>query len=140
MKPFDVIDDLSYSKKNLMAEDREACLKAHSPYLTNRHFSYHVDTLMYANDMNVLHHVDPDMHYRFMFDVVRPKKRFSKWHKPQDMDRVKALSEWYRINTTRARELLRVLTTDEVDSIMKRLGSGDNEGTGRIRGDKAQRS
>lgn len=137
MKPFDLIDDVSYSKKDLVREDPDEALRAYSPYLTNRSLSYHPDTIMVANDMNVLNHLDPDMQYRALFISVRPRKRFSKWFKPEDQDRIDALSEWYSINTTRARELLRVLKLEDVDSIMSRLGSRDNEGpAGRLRRDK----
>lgn len=140
MKPFDIIEDISFTKEDLMSSDREACTKAYNPWLTNRHFSYHVDSLMLSNDMNVLHHLDPDMQYTVLFSEIRSKKRFSKWHKPSDVEVVSALSYWYGINNTRARELLRVLKPEEVQTITERLGSGEDEGAGRPRRDKTKGS
>ena len=136
VKLFDLIDDVSYSKQDLMRQDPDEASRVYSPYMTNRALSYHADTIMIANDMNVLCHVNPDMHYRALFIAVRPRKRFSKWFKPEDKERVEALSEWYNINTTRARELLRVLSDEEIDSIVKRLGSREDEGPGRPARDK----
>jgi hypothetical protein len=133
VKPFDVIEAIGNTKQDLMRESPEECAKAFNPYLTNRAFSYHPDTVLFANDMNVLCHLDADMQYRVLFDSIRAKKRFSKWHKPTDAERVDALSEWYQINRTRARELLRVLNPEYVDSVMKRLRSCEDEGAGRVR-------
>ena len=58
--PFDYINAINVSKKNLMRGSNNDTIaeKEYSPFLTNRALSYFSDTIGYANEMNQRHHVN----------------------------------------------------------------------------------
>jgi len=56
MNPFDYVNEILQGKKQLIIDD--ASEKAYVPFLTNRSLSYHLDCVMYANEMNRRHIID----------------------------------------------------------------------------------
>ena len=66
---FDILNDLSNKKEYLIKED-EGLLSNYSPFVINRFLSQHIDSLLYANDMNFHHHLDKKMQYDFFFNSL----------------------------------------------------------------------
>ncbi len=126
MNPFEFIDAVGQSKKDLIrsSDDPESTAKNYNPWLINKHFSYFVDSVLYANDMNLLPHLDPLLQQDYFISTLRPKKRFAKWHKQESDEAVRALCFWYKVNPRRAREIARVLPREEVESIIRRSTVG----------------
>ena len=90
MQPFDFLNAINDNKQNLMADPE--CEKDYVPFLTNRTLSYFPDTVHMANAMNQYHHLDNKLQFQFLLNIVRKRKRFSKWDKPteiSDLDAVK---------------------------------------------------
>jgi hypothetical protein len=131
MKPFDFINDINFGKKNLMrkTENDELSEKAYIPYITNRSLSYFTDTLLYANEMNKYSHLDNKLQYEFLLNSIRPKKRFAKWHKPEQDDDVELVSEFYNYSLSKAHQVLSILSDKQLSAIRDRmtLGIKDNE-------------
>ena len=131
MKPFDFINDINFGKKNLMrkTENDELSEKAYIPYITNRSLSYFTDTLLYANEMNKYSHLDNKLQYEFLLNSIRPKKRFAKWHKPEQDDDIELVSEFYNYSLPKARIVLSILSDKQLSAIRDRmtLGIKDNE-------------
>ena len=131
MKPFDFINDINFGKKNLMrkTENDELSEKAYIPYITNRSLSYFTDTLLYANEMNKYGHLDNKLQYEFLLNSIRPKKRFAKWHKPEQDDDIELVSEFYNYSLPKARIVLSILSDKQLSAIRDRmtLGIKDNE-------------
>lgn len=131
MKPFDFINDINFGKKNLMrkTENDELSEKAYIPYITNRSLSYFTDTLLYANEMNKYSHLDNKLQYEFLLNSIRPKKRFAKWHKPEQDDDIELVSEFYNYSLPKARNVLSILSDKQLSAIRDRmtLGIKDNE-------------
>ena len=71
--------------------DNEQNYKA---FVVNRSLSYFPDTVFMSNEMNRLHHVDSKMQYDFLINIVRTKKRFSKWDKPEQRVDLDCIKEW----------------------------------------------
>jgi hypothetical protein len=131
MKPFDFINDINFGKKNLMrkTENDELSEKAYVPYITNKSLSYFTDTLLYANEMNKFSHLDNKLQYEFLLNSIRPKKRFAKWHKPEQDDDIELVSEFYNYSLPKARNVLSILSDKQLSAIRDRmtLGIKDNE-------------
>ncbi len=131
MKPFDFINDINFGKKNLMrkTENDELSEKAYVPYITNKSLSYFTDTLLYANEMNKFSHLDHKLQYEFLLNSIRPKKRFAKWHKPEQDDDIELVSEFYNYSLPKARNVLSILSDKQLSAIRDRmtLGIKDNE-------------
>ena len=55
MSPFDYLNSINDTKKDLMVDDITE--KQYNAFLVNRGLSYFSDTVLFANEMNVHHHL-----------------------------------------------------------------------------------
>ena len=125
--PFDYINSISYSKKNIMrgTENDELAEKDYVPFLVNRGLSYYPDTVFYANEMNMRGDVDHKLAYEYFLNSIRPRKRFSKWFKKEQSDTIEVIMEYYKCGYSKARDYARVLTEEQVKELQKRLYTGE---------------
>jgi len=112
--PFYYIDNVSYKKYDLEHMD---VLSYYSPFLTNKSLSYHVDSLVYANEMNMRHQLDKDMQYSFYLNTLRARKRLSKWHKRDNEDKLKAIGEHFNYNDSKAAQVSDLIDDTQLDVI-----------------------
>ena len=124
--PFDYISAINTSKKNLMRGSNNDTIaeKEYSPFLTNRALSYFSDTIGYANELNLRHHADNLLQFEYLLNIVRPKKRFSKWVKKENDRDLSLVKEYYGYNNTKALQALSILTSDQLNSIKGKLEKG----------------
>jgi hypothetical protein len=124
--PFDYVNAVNFTKKDLMTDtdNDELAEKSYVPYMTNRALSYFVDTIQYANEMNINHHLDNKLQFHHLLNSVRPKKRFSKWVKKQSDSDIEVIKEYYKYNTVKATSALELLTPEQLIIIKKRLYTG----------------
>ena len=59
----DYLNSINHQKNNLLDEDN--AIKGYPPYIINRCLSGTIDTIMYANEMNMNHFLDNDVQYIF---------------------------------------------------------------------------
>ena len=79
MKPFDFINSINFTKKNMMrgTENDDLAEKSYVPYITNRTLSYFTDTLLYANEMNrFASTLDSKLQYEFLLNNERFTTRY----------------------------------------------------------------
>ena len=126
MKPFDYVNSINFTKKNLMrgSENDELAEKGYAPYLTNKSLSYFTDTLLYANEMNKLHFLDNKLQYEFFLNSIRKKKRFAKWAKADRNDDLVMISEYYQISLSKAKEAIRLLSHEQLSTIRNKMEQG----------------
>jgi hypothetical protein len=124
-KPFDYLNSISY-KKNYLIEDEQS-EKDYPAFLVNRGLSYFPDTILYANEMNMRTHIDNKLAYDYLINIVRPRRRFSKWHKAKNYDEVNVIQEYYKCSETKALEYKRILSSDQISALQKKLLKGNNE-------------
>lgn len=126
MKPFDYVNSINFTKKNLMrgSENDELAEKGYAPYLTNKSLSYFTDTLLYANEMNKLHFLDNKLQYEFFLNSIRKKKRFAKWAKADKNDDLVMISEYYQISLSKAKEAIRLLSHEQLSTIRNKMEQG----------------
>jgi hypothetical protein len=120
--PFDFLNSINYSKKNLMLEAQDE--KEYVPFIVNRGLGYFQDTVMLANEMNVSCHIDSKMQYDFLRTTVRKRKRFSKWLKSDDDKKIDLLIEYFGYNRTVAKSVCDLFSEDDIKKIKKRLDKG----------------
>lgn len=131
LTPFDFVSAVSHSKINLL-EQEGVEEKQYVPFLANRALSYHLDTIMPANEMNRHHHLDRKLQFDYHLNTLRPKKRFSKWAKPTDSDDLKLIQEAYGLQAGPAAQTLALLSEADIETIRSRLdvgGVGDKRRT-----------
>ena len=132
MKPFDFINSINFTKKNMMrgTENDDLAEKSYVPYITNRTLSYFTDTLLYANEMNrFASTLDSKLQYEFLLNSIRPKKRFAKWSKPEQDNDLEVIREFYNFSIPKARQALSCLTNEQIQAIKNTMAQGvtDNE-------------
>ena len=122
MNPFDYVMAINLSKKDLMVDDLTE--KGYAPYMVNRSLSYFPDTVAVANAMNQHYSIDKKLQFHFLLNIVRKRKRFSKWDKATKSDDVDAVKEYYGYSNEKAKSALKLLTPDQIISIKKRIYKG----------------
>jgi len=126
MKPFYYVNAVSDSKKDLMVgtENDELAEKGYNPYLTNKSLSYHVDAILYVNEMNQYASLDNKLQFDYYLHGLPKKKRFSKWSKKQENEDIEVVSEWYGCNYSKAAEILKIINKNTLDLIKHKLQKG----------------
>jgi len=74
--------------------------------------------------MNMYSHLDKKLLYDFFINILRPRKRYSKWFKRESNDDLDAVAEYFGYNYVRAKEALDVLTDDDIKKLKQKLQKG----------------
>jgi len=122
LSPFDFLKSINDTKKDIMelAEDE----KKYVSFVVNRSLSYFPDTVLLANEMNRYHHIDSKLQYQFLINIVRKRKRFSKWVKPEVENDIESVKEYYGYSNDKARQVLPLLSTDQLTVIRDKVNKG----------------
>ena len=120
----DYLNSINYTKKSVMESDDPAWEKNYPPYIVNKCMSHHMDTVMYANEMNMHSHLDKKLQYDFFINTVRSRKRFSPWDKKQKMNDLEVVKQYYGYSNEKARQALNILTPDQLNFIKNKLNKG----------------
>jgi len=122
MNPFEYLNAINYTKQNIMVDDLAE--KGYNSFMVNRGLSYFNDTVLMANEMNQHHHIDNRLQFDFFINIVRKKKRFSKWNKPETASDVEVVKEYYGYSNEKARQVLTLLTSENIDELKKKVYKG----------------
>ena len=122
VKPFDYVKDINYGKKNIMVDD--VAEKDYNAFIVNRALSYFNDTVLYANEMNIHHSLDSKLQYSFLINIVRKRKRFSKWIKSDLENNIEKVKEYYGYSMDKARQVMPLLSTDQLNIIINKVDKG----------------
>ena len=122
LSPFDFLNSINSTKKDLMEDpDTE---KQYVPFVVNRSLSYFPDTVAIANEMNKYHHLDAKLQYQFLINIVRKRKRFSKWIKSDLENNIEKVKEYYGYSMDKARQVMPLLSTDKLNIIINKVDKG----------------
>ena len=119
MNPFDYVNSINYSKKDIMEDE-----KTYNGFMVNRSLSYFPDTVVIANEMNRYHHLDNRLQYQFLINMVRKRKRFSKWVKPELENDLESVKEYYGYSNEKARQILPLLSPSQIETIKEKVNKG----------------
>ena len=117
----DWLNSINQNKNNLYEEDPDAKYPA---YIINRCMSGHLDTVMFANEMNLSHHLDSDMQYSFYLNSVRKRKRFSPWLRKDEIKDLDLVKRYYGYSNEKAKQALRILTKQQLNFIKSTFETG----------------
>ena len=122
--PFDFLNEINLTKKDLIRED-PLVEKDYNPFMINRGLSYFADTVMYANEMNRHSGIPKIWQNDFFLNTITRKKRFSKWHKKDTESKsLQLVMEYYKYSTEKAKEVLGILTPEQLKMIELKLYKG----------------
>lgn len=126
MNPFDFVNAINYTKIDVIStsENPEKAEKLYNPYLVNRGLSYFADTVLYCNEMNRYHELDKKPQFIFLLNSIRKNKRFSKWHKAEVDEDTQLISDYYKCNIRKAKEIQLILSVDQLRQLKEKMNVG----------------
>lgn len=108
---FDYIESINNHNKKTLGSDYNA-------FLTTKFFSYFIDTIHYANEANRFRPLgNEDMHYTYLFNTVKKKKRFTKWYKTEKDVDIETISTYYDCSLAKAKEYKELLSVEQINKI-----------------------
>lgn len=122
MSPFEYLNDITYAKKGIMVDD--IAEKEYNAFIINRGLSMYSDTILYANEMNINHNLDHRLQYDFFINIIRKRKRWSKWIKPQELTNLELIKEYYGYSNEKAKSVLSLFSTEQIADLKQRIYKG----------------
>jgi len=110
-------------KQGDLTEDERAMAK-YPAFVINKCMGGFIDTVMNANAMNGMAHIDKDLQYQFYLYSVRKSKRFSPWQKKESNKDIDLVKQYYGYNYEKAEQVLRILTKEQLSIIKSKLDIG----------------
>ena len=122
----DWLNSINFNKDNLIEED-PSTIKDYPPYIINRCLSGHLDTILFANEMNKYPNLDKDMQYSFYLNTLRKKKRFSPWLRKEKVTDLQSVKQYYGYSNEKASQALKILSKQQLEYIKQRLEIGGSK-------------
>ena len=122
ISPFEFINSINYTKEDIIVDDWSE--RQSNSYVINRGLSFGPDTIIQANEMNSLPHLDKKLQYQFLINIIRPRKRYNKWLKADKIDAIEVIKTYYGYSTDKARQALSILSPEQIDKLKQKLKKG----------------
>ena len=122
MNPFDYLKAINETKKDIMVDD--IAEREYNPFIINRGLSFFKDTILYANEMNRYHHLDNRVQFDFFINIIRKKKRWSKWIKASDVANLELIKEYYGYSNEKAKSALSLMSNEQIEQLKQRIYKG----------------
>jgi hypothetical protein len=74
--------------------------------------------------MNVNHHIDHRLQFDFFINIIKKKKRFSKWAKPINIENLELIKEYYGYSNEKAKSVLSLLNGEQINELKLRMYKG----------------
>ena len=124
----DYLNAINHKKEDLMAGDDVFWEKKYPTYIVNKALSSFPECLLYANEMNKMHHLDKKLQFQFFLNSIRPKKRFSKWLRSSKIKNLEYVKEYYGYSNEKAKQALEILNNDQLEEIKTIISRGGKHG------------
>jgi hypothetical protein len=119
----EIIPSILQTKKSVIRDDID--VKDYVPFVVNRALSYHMDCVLYANEMNLYPEVDKDLQYQYLLNTIRPMKRkFQPWQKSEADKNIEFVKEYFGYSNQKAKESLGILNDEQIAEIKRRTDKG----------------
>jgi len=124
----DYLNAINHKKEDLMVDDDGLWEKKYPTYIVNKALSSFPECLLYANEMNKMHHLDKKLQFQFFLNSIRPKKRFSKWLRSSKIKNLEYVKEYYGYSNEKAKQALEILNNDQLEEIKTIISRGGKHG------------
>lgn len=120
----EILPSILSTKKNCMLTEVDE--KQYPHFIVGRALSQFSDTVFYANAVNYYPGMDNRLKYDFLLNTVKPYRRpFSKWAKKVETVDLAVVKEYYGYSDAKALDALKILTSDQIDSLKQELEKGE---------------
>ena len=115
------LNSINFNKENILDEDPT---EKYPAFVVNKCLSGSLDSVLFANEMNKSHYLNPKLQYDFLLNSLRKKKRFAPWLKKGKVEDIDAVKKYYGYSNEKAQQALRILTKDQIEYIKGKLNTG----------------
>ena len=124
MKLTDYLNSINYTKENLLDTEDELVEKQYAPFVMNRCLSYFPDTIIHSNIMNENSHIDKKMQYDYYLASIRKRKRFSKWLKKEESEKIDTIKEYFSYSNQKAKEVEDLISDSNIEDMRESMFKG----------------
>ena len=119
----EIVPSILQTKKSVFRDQLD--YKDYKPFMVNRALSYHMDCILYANEMNKNSSLDVDMQYSYLLNTIRPMKRkFQSWQRTSVDKDIECVKEYFGYSNEKAKEALRILSEEQIAEIRIKTDKG----------------
>ena len=116
----DIVPSILVSKKHILEDEKD-----YTPFIVNRALSYHMDCILYANEMNINHHLDKKLQYEYLLNSIRSRKRpFQKWAKSEVGQDIESIKQYFGYSNSKAKDALLILSDEQIETIKIKTSKG----------------
>ncbi len=115
---------INQSKEPLMDTTDEMWEKKYPAFVVNRCVYPFSDTILLANEMNIYNGLDNKLQFHFLLNSIRARKRYSPWLKTSKIKNLETIKEYFGYSDQRAKEVLNVLTDEDISYMETKLDKG----------------
>ena len=119
----EILPSILQTKKSPFRDEID--YKDYKPFIINRSLSYHMDCVLYANEMNLHPEIDSDHQYSYLLNTIRSMKRkFQPWQKTLADKDIECVKEYFGYSNEKAKEALRILNDEQIAEIKAKIIKG----------------
>jgi hypothetical protein len=119
----EILPSILQTKKSVFRDEID--FKEYNSWIINRALSYHMDCVLYANEMNRYSSLDPDIQYQYLLNTIRSMKRkFQPWQKIDSNKDLEYVKVYFGYSNEKAKEALRILTIEQLEEIKNKVERG----------------
>lgn len=119
----EIIPSILQTKKPPFQDELD--YKDYVPFVVNRALSYHMDCILYVNEMNLHPELEKDLQYQYLLNTIRPMKRkFQPWQKSEADKNLDCVKTYFGYSNQKAKEALRILNDEQIAEIKRRTDKG----------------
>jgi hypothetical protein len=119
----EIIPSILQTKKSVIRDEIDA--KDYVPFVVNRALSYHMDCVLYANEMNLYPELEKDLQYQYLLNTIRSMKlKFQPCQKSETDKNIDCVKAYFGYSNQKAKEALRILNDEQIAEIKRRTDKG----------------
>jgi hypothetical protein len=119
----EIIPSILEKKKSVFRDELD--YKDYNPYIVNRALSYHMDCVLYVNELNKHPNLEKDLQYQYLLNTIRPMKRkFQPWQKSEVDKNIECVKIYFGYSNEKAKEALRLLNDEQIAEIKRKTDKG----------------
>ena len=74
--------------------------------------------------MNKNHTLDHRLQFDFLINIIRKKKRWSKWIKADEVANLELIKEYYGYSNEKAKSALSLMSNEQIEQLKQRIYKG----------------
>lgn len=105
----------------------EETAKEYNQFIICRALSYFMDTVIYAEDVSKMKHVDDEMKYDYLLNTIRPRNRYKPWLKRSSSEDFELIQKHFNYSPSKTKQAMRILSKSDIDKIRLMYGASDDK-------------